>query len=306
MPHAAPPFTALPPRLVVPVDFSAPATDAARYAAALGHRVPDTRLHLLHVLEEDEGDAASLAVKERLVALAEAAGLAGSTAPTVKLAQRAGEDAAETVVAYAEEIGADLIVTSRTGARGWRRLALGREADTLVRTAHTPILVLPDEAPPHADVRVVAVGVDLGPGDAALVAAARAFAARYGAPDGVRVVLVHAIEPLPYPASLVGPMHTFDPSIRGAIEAEVTALAGTVGAESSPAEASPAEVVVEDGAAAGTLVRVAERIRADVIVVAPSTQGVVERWMLGSVAERVVRTATRPVLVVRHAPGAGA
>ncbi len=293
------PFTATPPRLVVPVDFSPSAAVAVRYAAALGRHVPRARLHLLHVLDGDESKADAHA---RLSALSAEAGL-DEKSPTVVDTEHEDADAADGIANVAEEIEADAIVTSRTGARGWRLLALGRTTDTLVRTARTPVLILPDEAPPHADIRVVAVGVDLGGSDAALIAAARAFAERYGARNadgtaaGVRVVLVHAIAPLPYPASLGGALRDFDPTLHAAIEADVAALAHTVGAGN---DAIHAEAIVEDGPPALTLTRVAERIGADVIVVAPAARGRVERWVLGSVAERVIRAATRPVLVVRR------
>lgn len=289
-PLPAPPFTATPARIVVPVDFGTTSEMAARAGAALLRHVPSSRLHLLHV---DSTGVGEHAVKEQLVRLAAEAGIAGSRAPTVKLAQRTGPDAAEVVAAYAAEIHADLIVASRPAVSGWRRLALGRTADALVRAAHTPVLVLPASSmPPHAPRRIV-VGVALGEHDGAFLDAVTAFAVRYGG-DGVRLTFVHAIPPLPYPAVVAGGFLPVDPELRALVEKQAHDLAT---AHRRPG--LDVEVRVEDGPIAATLLAIADEVRADLVAVAPATHSRVERWVLGSVAERVVRTATRPVLVVR-------
>jgi nucleotide-binding universal stress UspA family protein len=58
-------------------------------------------------------------------------------------------------------------------------------------------------------------------------------------------------------------------------------------------------VVVAMGVA-HAIVNYAEEIRADIIVVGTHGRGPVAHFMIGSVAERVVRTASCPVLTVRH------
>ena len=54
------------------------------------------------------------------------------------------------------------------------------------------------------------------------------------------------------------------------------------------------------GTAAIEIARYANEHAADVIVLGSHGHGVVKRYMLGSVAERVIRQATCPVLVVPH------
>jgi nucleotide-binding universal stress UspA family protein len=56
---------------------------------------------------------------------------------------------------------------------------------------------------------------------------------------------------------------------------------------------------IEVGDVAGTVCRVAGEIGADVIVVGSHGRGAIERILLGSVSEQVVRHAPCPVLVVR-------
>ena len=56
---------------------------------------------------------------------------------------------------------------------------------------------------------------------------------------------------------------------------------------------------IEGGAAADTIVAKAEELEADLIVIGTHGRGGVSRLLIGSVADRVVRTANRPVLTVR-------
>jgi len=58
------------------------------------------------------------------------------------------------------------------------------------------------------------------------------------------------------------------------------------------------ETVLADGAAAGKVLETADRVDADVIVIGVEKKGMVERVMVGTTAERVVREARVPVLCV--------
>jgi nucleotide-binding universal stress UspA family protein len=59
---------------------------------------------------------------------------------------------------------------------------------------------------------------------------------------------------------------------------------------------------IEVGDVAGTICRVAAELHADVIVAGSHGRGAIERILLGSVSEQIVRHAPCPVLVVRPAP----
>ncbi len=65
---------------------------------------------------------------------------------------------------------------------------------------------------------------------------------------------------------------------------------------------APVELVphVLAGPAAKEVLRVARGLGADLIVVGTHGRGGVKRWVLGSVAEEVLRKAGCPVLVMRH------
>jgi nucleotide-binding universal stress UspA family protein len=61
------------------------------------------------------------------------------------------------------------------------------------------------------------------------------------------------------------------------------------------------QIVIGHGDAAGEIVRIAEQKSADIIVIATHGKTGWRRLAFGSVAEKVVRTATCPVLVIRWA-----
>lgn len=59
------------------------------------------------------------------------------------------------------------------------------------------------------------------------------------------------------------------------------------------------KAIVLEGPPAETIIEAADRFEADIIVMATHGRGGVERWVLGSVADKVVRGATVPVLLVQ-------
>jgi len=62
--------------------------------------------------------------------------------------------------------------------------------------------------------------------------------------------------------------------------------------------------VVLSGRAAETLAEYATRNEVDLIVIATHGRSGVSRWVMGSVADRLLRSVNAPVLMVR-APGCG-
>lgn len=56
---------------------------------------------------------------------------------------------------------------------------------------------------------------------------------------------------------------------------------------------------VKTGNASDEIIKTADEINADVIAMSTHGRSGISRWALGSVAERVIRTSTRPVLVIR-------
>ncbi len=64
-------------------------------------------------------------------------------------------------------------------------------------------------------------------------------------------------------------------------------------------DAVPVEVIVRQGIPVDIVCRVARELKADLLVVGTHARKGIEQVLLGSVAERLVRTSPCPVLVVR-------
>lgn len=77
----------------------------------------------------------------------------------------------------------------------------------------------------------------------------------------------------------------------------VTYLAGV--AERLAGDGIRAETLISEDLPSDAIVKAADEVGADLIVIATHGRGGLGRWMLGSVATKVMQSATRPVLVVR-------
>lgn len=66
----------------------------------------------------------------------------------------------------------------------------------------------------------------------------------------------------------------------------------------------PARAVIEEGSVVETILRVAEAESVDLIAMATHGWSGVSRWVYGSVADKVLRSASHPLLLVRSAESA--
>ena len=100
-------------------------------------------------------------------------------------------------------------------------------------------------------------------------------------------------------SGFAGPVYTEEEREELELEERVEAVAEidrTLEALGQP----PAERVVEAGDPAHAILATAQRLGVDLILLGSHGRGFVQRVVLGSVSEHVVRHSTCPVLVVRH------
>jgi nucleotide-binding universal stress UspA family protein len=71
--------------------------------------------------------------------------------PECVLLESMGGRAADLIVAQANEWGAELIVMGTHGRRGLARVAMGSDAEEVVRSASVPVLLIRAEAQPRKD-----------------------------------------------------------------------------------------------------------------------------------------------------------
>ena len=140
--------------ILVPVDGSDTAmaglTEAIKLAKAFGGKV-----RILHIVNElildyayGSGLYANTVIEsmrsdgQKVLAQAEAFARQQGVEPEGVLIESIGGPAAQFIVAQAKEWPADLIVMGTHGRRGIRRLALGSDAEIVVRSAPAPVLLV--------------------------------------------------------------------------------------------------------------------------------------------------------------------
>lgn len=221
---------------------------------------------------------------------------------------RSGQPAAA-IQARAREASADLVVLSSHGRGPFSRFWLGSVADALVRRVECPVLVVrpvegheprPDD--PFRAERIL-VPVDGSEVSRAVIEPAVELGALFGA----RLHLVTCVPTLPVGSRVVHPYlsrpsRLDDARLRDEIRERrerMEALARRLRARDVETEVS---VVRGEGVADGIL-RAAQEWDADLVAMGTRGRGGLRRTMLGSVADKVIRAASPPVLACRPAAG---
>ena len=294
--------------ILVPLDGSASAEAALPIALALVRR-DEARLVLATAIEPPpsvRGGQGALVFDQRLDTEQRAAMRQYLRQVTVRLL---GEDgslpiearflegpAAATIVQAANESGAELVVLTSHGRGGASRLWLGSITDALVRQLRVPILVLRADdgtaVAPAGGFRRVLVPLDGAPQSEQGIRAATALAGR----DGVHYTLVRVVELLHPLLQTVASEQDVERDVatqRSEAERYLADVGARLGAQGLDVRG---EVRVSRHAASA-IVGVAEEIGADLLSVATHGRGRVGRLLLGSVADKLLRTAHIPVLV---------
>jgi nucleotide-binding universal stress UspA family protein len=198
----------------------------------------------------------------------------------------------------AAEINADLVVVASHGRGGLARAALGSTADRVVRTCIAPVLVIPDDhANSPVNWRVGVVGVDFSEESRSAIALAARILSKVNAPKAT-LVLFHTVALMVEFRGPVAPLampQQWD-------DAEAVArrtLEGITGSFKS--ERLDMQIAAYRGFAADGILHEARTRNADFIALGTHGRNTINRMLLGSVAERVLHHARRPVLTVRQA-----
>jgi nucleotide-binding universal stress UspA family protein len=213
-------------------------------------------------------------------------------------------DPAEQLLELETARGARLVVMTTRGRAGLERWLRGSVAEKVLRRGAAPVLLMrpwddPARAPALArpGLRIL-VPLDGSPLAASAVPQASALAA---AVRGA-LVLVTVVRPGNEPAGVVheGPRATR----RAAAQRYLDEVAAGTKGRSGCGDVRVSTVVLTADDVAGALVDHAILAEADVIAMSTHGRGGLGRLLYGSVADRVARTATVPVLLARP-PAAG-
>lgn len=202
------------------------------------------------------------------------------------------------ITEVAERINASLIVMTTHGAGGFAPGWLGSVTDAVIRHSHRPVLALPEnDAHAHRAFtpKTVMMPLDGSARADGIIPVARDFALLFGAKiQVVRMVAPYvpgdvasalaADRPDPYgiDAESAAAKESLDRVVAGLTEAGVKAVA-TVRVELSPVRALLDQIKESDP---------------DCVAVATQGRGL-SRLFVGSVADKLIRGAERPVLVLR-------
>jgi nucleotide-binding universal stress UspA family protein len=292
-------------RILVPLDGSDLAEQSLAYARAIGG--PEAELVLVHAVPplEPERDwlkglvfATVDEVQQRAKADAREMMLRAAhrwlgERPKVDLEILDGEPT-ETILHVAAQKKVDLIVLASHGRGTTGRLVFGSVADRIAHLAPVPVLIVrPLDAP--ADLVAAAIERVVVPLDGSDLAKQASPVASALAQDlKIPVVLVQAIDVVeriaPYPGAYAPPADL----IRLATAAAAESLADIAATLCSAGIRTNIEFRV--GPAFDTVAGVA--VPGDIVVMASHGRSGIRRWLVGSVAEKLVRSGPVPVMIV--------
>ncbi|PEN15214.1 universal stress protein [Longibacter salinarum] len=298
-------------KILVPTDFSACAQHALTKAVDLAERF-DATLHVLHVVDEldpefygiDDAQKKATQIRARIREEAQdrlnhmvpdGESIEIDTAVSVHLSF----DVAATIHDYIEENGIDLVVMGTHGHRNIERLMLGNVADKLVRHARCPVITVNEEVPwiegeKGRIVEEVLAPVDFSEHSKQAVRVAKEFADVYGATLHLLFVAEKRTVPTFSDTGLPGVgVVEMDEEIVANADKALRQLSDSVGGPDVPITTA-----VKHGRVAESVIDYAETEGTQLIVMATRGLSGVERFLLGSNTERIVRVAQCPVLTM--------
>jgi nucleotide-binding universal stress UspA family protein len=198
-------------------------------------------------------------------------------------------DICDEILAMAREIGADLIVMGTHGRTGMNWLLSGSIATAVLRKAPCPVLALRSSGAARklAEARVILHPTDFSENSRAALKVARLLARDLGA----RLLVLHVTPPaILMDGTVAGEI---DPSAyRASLEELCSRLDG-------PDLKYPVETRLILGLDREEILRMADEVRCDLIVMGTHGRTGLGRLLMGSVAESVLPRANCPVMIVK-------
>ena len=301
--------------ILVPVDFSSLSINALRVAQRFARQFGAT-VHLanVQVYSYPAGSFAPLApipvspflglenrrlgAETALRKLAKLHGVTGTCRAEI------GASPFDTLCWLARKISADLIITATHGRTGLSHLFLGSTAERLVQHSSCPILVVraSGESKTGKDLgRALRLGRILVPIDFSAdsfkgLKYAIAFAKKFGA----EILVLHAIDAgyaYAYEGIAVHDLSIYEEEMLKEARHDMAAFVGAANFEGVPYQTA-----VRIGKPAECICDYAEKEQANLIITSTHGYTGLKHVLVGSVAERVVRLARTPVLVVPAYP----
>jgi nucleotide-binding universal stress UspA family protein len=276
--------------ILVPVDFSEPSKTAVNYGLSFALEF-DSRLILAHIAPFDP-----VAYEQAKLDLLELIPADCRDRLNFEIIVKAGDVRAE-LLAIVDEKKSDLVIMGTRGRSYFERLILGSVTDRMLRKLHVPVLTV-SHLEPEKEIHT--------PGPVELHRILYATDLSEGSEEGLEfsIRLAHGLD-----ASLTvahvfqsadAVLHGFEtaaflPDYANEVRAQANEkLARMVGLVSDGRV--PISTLLVDGVPYETINALAAQYKMDLIVINLQNKGRLERAVLGTTAERVIRTASVPVL----------
>ncbi|UTF55811.1 universal stress protein [Natronosalvus rutilus] len=279
--------------ILVPTDGSDCAQAAVGYAADLATRY-DAKVHALCVVDYrtlENGPQYDQIKKEREE-------FAERTCNDLSVSGVPAEQAVRTdiphkaILRYATEQDIDLIVMGTHGRTGVERHLLGSVTEKVVRLSDVPVLTVKAEGDgeityPYTDILVPTDGSE---GAEAAIDPAVDIACTYDA----RLHALSVIDSMVLGVDVrsVAIVETLEESAQSAVE--------TIEEQATQASVSMVETKIEHGSPYRGIRSYVEEHDIDLVVMGTHGRSRIERYLLGSIAEKTVRTSPVPVMTVRQ------
>ncbi len=207
--------------------------------------------------------------------------------------------AADAIEEEVARLGADLVVMASHGRGAFSRVWLGSTSDQLVRRCTVPVLLVkPGEDADHADHPFEHMLVPMDGTE--LSEKVLECAMDIGHADGVKYTLVRVF---PYPAEFATAYLPHTVQLNAAVFEEGKQEAEAyIQAKANALRKAGHEVtsrLLTDASPAAGILRAAEEVGADIVAMSTHGRGGLNRLMLGSVTDKVLRGSHVPVLVFR-------
>lgn len=212
----------------------------------------------------------------------------------IERAHAYGSALGEVITEYAVAEDVDLITLGTHGRRGLRKLFLGSVAQEVLQRAVCPVLIVRQDGAETQQVKRILAPIDFSLHSINALAYAKQLAELYGAALDV----FHAIDPVTNERLAKAGL-----KYRDAVEREEKAEAyqrlAWLSKEIAGGETTTVTQHVRVGNPSQQIAEYAQESGAGLIVIASHGLGGLEYFPLGSVTERVVRTAPCPVFITR-------
>ncbi|WP_123538193.1 universal stress protein [Halosimplex salinum] len=279
--------------ILVPTDGSDCAQAAVGHAEDLARRY-ESNVHVLCVADSrllENAPQYDQIKKERAEIAERTSDEIAATGVSVEQAVRTAVPY-EAILQYASEEDIDLVVMGTHGRTGVERYLLGSVTEKVVRLSDVPVLTVRAEGDrevtyPYTDILVPTDGsegaeVAIGPA----IDIARTYDARVHALSVVDTVAMGT--------------DVYSGAFLDALEESAQSAVETIEERAGRASLSAVETAIEHGTPYRGIRSYVDDHDIDLVVMGTHGRSGIERYLLGSVAEKTVRTSPVPVLTVRQ------